>query len=89
VRRFPSWSARLDRGADDASAARFDDIPADDLIRRPVCALDEHIRLQCAVIAWGVSSSKITTASTAAGPQSARRAPARVVDVQDPCSPNR
>src|SRR4029078_13251528 len=38
--------SRLDGGADDVSPARFDDIPADERILRPVRALDEHVRLK-------------------------------------------
>ena len=67
----------LDRNADDAATARFDDVGADDGAARPVGALDENVGLQRAdTIACGVSSSKITTASTQA---SAARTSARSV----------
>ena len=38
--------ARLQRDPDDAAAARFDDVAADDGVCGPVGAFDEHIRLQ-------------------------------------------
>ena len=40
-------------GTDD-SAARFDDLAADDAFHRPISAFDEDIRLQCGDQALGV-----------------------------------
>ena len=45
--------------ADDAAAAGFDGVAADDLIRRPVGALHQHVRLNARMMSAGVSSSKI------------------------------
>ena len=59
-----SSNARLDRHPDDPSAARLDDVAADDGVFGPVGALDEHVRLDRRISSCGVSSSKITTPST-------------------------
>ena len=49
----------LDGNEHDAAAARLDGVAADDLVGRPVGALDEDVRLDGRMISAGVSSSKI------------------------------
>ena len=55
--RVSPWLERLD--AHDAAAARLDRIAADDLIGRPVRALDQDVGWTRRMMSAGVSSSKI------------------------------